>query len=261
MKRLLVVAAVLLLAACSLFDQDKNKNPYTEPLFIEHFLNPNDPLDQQIAHKIAALRANPNSAVLHNDLGALLSQKGYPKDAQREFERSVNSDQRYFPAWYNLGLMRAAQGEWALARHAFKRTVHYKPGHAAALFQLGLLEERNGNDQAAIQYYAKAYRINHALLDVRVNPRVVDSKLVHLSLMQAYNTEHTRESLGFQSNPQPWEGGRAPLPQDQPPAAQTPSAQAAQPHAPSPQATPQQIVTPVAPVTEQGVQKPPVTHT
>lgn len=248
MKRLAVIAAVTLLAACSLFNHKKNENPYANKLFIEQFLNPADPLDQQIEAKIQQLRANPNSAVLHNDLGSLLSAKGYPKDAQREFERAVDADYRYFPAWYNLGLMREANGQYALAMHAFKRAIHYKPGHAAALFQLGLLEERAHNDQAAIAYYAKAYRINHALLDVRVNPRVVDSKLIHLALLRAYNTEHTRETVEFQANPQPWEGGRAPLvPTDT--------------QAPSPQATPEHIVTPTAPVTEQGVQKPPVTHT
>ena len=248
MKRLLVIAALSVLAACSLFHHDKKgANPYSEKLFIEQFLNPADPVDQQIAAKIKQLRANPNSAVLHNDLGSLLSKKGYPKDAQREFERAVNADFHYFPAWYNLGLMREERGEYALAHHAFERTIHYKPGHAAALFQLGLLEERAHNNQAAINYYAKAYRIYHALLDVRVNPRVVDSKLVHLALMKAYTMEHTAESVEFQANPQPWEGGRAPLP--------------AETQAPSPQATPAQIVTPTAPVTAPAVQKPPVTHT
>jgi tetratricopeptide (TPR) repeat protein len=253
MKRLLVIAAVSLFAACSLFHHDnKSSNPYSEKLFIEQFLNPSDPLDQRIAAKINQLRANPNSAVLHNDLGSLLSDKGYPKDAQREFERAVNADAHYFPAWYNLGLMRAERGDYALAHHAFERTIHYKPGHAAALFQLGLLEERAHNNQAAINYYAKAYRINHALLDVRVNPRVVDSKLVHLALMKAYTLEHTAESVEFQANPQPWEGGRAPLPTETQPTT---------PQAPSPQATPEHIVTPVAPVTAPAVQKPPVTHT
>ena len=245
MKRLLVVAAVTGLAACSLFHT--NENPYVKPLFVERYLNPSDPNDQAIQHTIAALRANPNDPVLHNDLGMMLSAKGFPHDAETEFERSINANERYFPAWYNLGLMRAARGEMVGALHAFNRTVHYKPGHAAALFQIGLIEEKRHNTQAAIDAYAKAFRINHALLDVRVNPRILDSNLTHLALVKAYQIEHTREGLGFQGTPQPWEGGRAVLPQ--------------QPEAPSPQATPQQIVTPAPPVTEPAVQKPPATHT
>ena len=249
MKRLLVIAAASGLAACSILHPHHANNPYDKPLFISRYLNPSDPQDQQLRRTIDALRANPSSAVLHNTLGALLSAKGFPKDAEREFERAVDADSRYFPAWYNLGLMREARGEYFGARHAFSRAIHYKPGHAAALFQLGLMEEKSRNFDEAIEYYAKAFRINHALLDVRVNPRILDSELVHLALLRAYPNEHTRESLSFQGTPQPWEGGRALLPPD------------VSPQAPSPQAAPQQIVTPAPPVTEPAVQKPPVTHT
>jgi tetratricopeptide (TPR) repeat protein len=246
MKRFLVIAAATGLAACSIIHPHRNGNPYEKPLFYARYLNPSNPEDQEIQRTIDALRANPGSATLHNDLGMLLAQKGFPKDAEREFERALGADSHFFPAWYNLGLMRAARGESMGARHAFRRTVHYKPGHAAALFQLGLMEEKRHNMDAAIEYYAKAFRINHALLDVRVNPRILDSRLVHLALLRAYPNAHTRGSLSFQGTPAPWEGGYR-LPQ--------------QPEAPSPQATPQQIVTPAAPVTDPGAQKPPATHT
>jgi tetratricopeptide (TPR) repeat protein len=228
MKRLLVIAGAAGLAACSILHPNRTANPYEKPLFVSRYLNPADPLDQQIQGTIEALRADPSSATLHNDFGMLLSEKGFPKDAEREFERAVNANSHFFPAWYNLGLMRAARGDYAGARHAFRRTIHYKPGHAAALFQLGLLEEKRKNFDSAIDYYAKAIRINHALLDVRVNPRILDTRLVHLALLRAYPNEHTRESLSFQGTPQPWEGYLPPQP----------------PEAPSPQA-PAEIVPPV----------------
>jgi tetratricopeptide (TPR) repeat protein len=242
MKRLLVIAAALALAACSSLRSNHNDNPYAGPLFVQRYLNPSDPQDQRIQQAIEALRANPGSAPLHNEYGTLLSQKGFPKDAEREFERAINSNSRYYPAWYNLGLMREARGDSAGARHAFKRTVHYKPGHAAALFQLGLMEEKRKNFDTAIDYYAKAFRINHALLDVRVNPRIVDTNLAHLALIRAYPNDHTRQSLEFQGEPHPWEGYTPP---------------AAQPQAPSPQAKPEEIVTPAPPVTEPATQRPP----
>jgi tetratricopeptide (TPR) repeat protein len=247
MKRLLLIAAACVLAACSAFQSHHNDNPYVKPLFVSRYLNPSNPQDQQIQRTIDALRANPRSPVLHNELGTELADKGFPKDAEKEFERAVDADSRYFPAWYNLGLLRAGRSDYPGAHHAFQRAIHYKPGHAAALFQLGLLEEKRGNIDLAVEEYAKAFRINHALLDVRVNPRILDTNLVHLALIKAYPREHTRESLSFQGTPAPWEGGRALLP--------------VQPEAPSPQATPQQIVTPSAPVTEPTAQRPPVTHT
>jgi hypothetical protein len=106
------------------------------------------------------------------------------------------------------------------------------------------MEEKRKDFDSAIDYYAKAFRINHALLDVRVNPRILDTTLVHLALIRAYPNEHTRESLDFQSEPHPWEGYTA-VP--------------VKPEAPSPQATPQEIVTPAPPVTEPATQPhPPV---
>ena len=243
MRRLLLAAATVAAFGCSTLHHDAN--PYDKTLFYEKYLSPaSNPLDAQIQRDLDALRDNPQSATLHNELGALLVQKGFPKDAEVEFERAVNSDAHYYPAWYNLGLVRAARGDNPGARHAFRRTVHYKPGHSFALFQLGLIEEKAGNDDEAVDDYAKAIGINHALLDIRVNPRVVDSRLMHRALLAAYAKEHSRESMGLQ--------GAAIANRTARPAA-TPSTA---PSAPSPQAPAQNIVTPSAPVTDPAVQHP-----
>jgi tetratricopeptide (TPR) repeat protein len=228
MKRLLLIAATLALAACTITTKH-DQDPYAHP-FYQRYLNTGSPLDAQITSTMAALQASPRSATLHNRLGQLLLQKGFPKDAEREFERAVNADKHFYPAWYNLGLVRMSRGELAGSHYAFSRTVHYKPGHSAALFQLGLMEEQRNHQRAAIDYYAKAFLINHSLLDVRVNPRILDSKLIDLALLKAYPTEHARESMTFQPTPPGYiqEGLEAPSVQ--------PSAQ--------------QIVTPSMPLTD-----------
>ncbi len=200
MKRFLIIAAAALtLFGCT--SLHRNQNPYQKTLFIERYLDPANPLDAQIQRTLKDLRSNPHSATLHNELGQLWRQKGFPKDAELEFERAVDSDSHFYPAWYNLGLLRQARGDYTGARFAFHRTVHYKPGHAPALFQLGLMEEQRQNSEAAVDYYARAFAINHALLDVRVNPRVLDSKLIDLALLRLYPNEHSRESLQFQPAP------------------------------------------------------------
>ena len=245
MKRSLAVlaaAALTLVAGCADLKKlelpHRNANPYEKPLFVEKYLDPANPLDAQIQRSIDALRARPDSAALHNQLGQLLVQKGFPKDAETEFERAVNADGHFYPAWYNLGLLRMSRGNIAGARVAFSQTIRYKPGHSQALFQMGLMEERRGNNDAAIDYYAKAININHALLDVRVNPRILDTKLVDLALMRLYPREHARESMKFIGTPP----GYA--------AMQTPQAPSTQPAA-------QQIVPPSAPVTDPAAQTPP----
>jgi len=91
MKRLLPVAlAVLAVAGCSSIQNRRSSaNPYDRPIFYTKYLNASNPLDAQILRTISALRANPKSAPLHNDLGQLLVQKGFPKDAETGFGRSV----------------------------------------------------------------------------------------------------------------------------------------------------------------------------
>jgi tetratricopeptide (TPR) repeat protein len=199
MKRLLLIAVSVALAACS-STRNHDQNPYEHP-FYQRYLNTGSTLDAQITDTMNALQANPRSATLHNTLGQQLLQKGFPKDAETEFERSVNADSHFYPGWYNLGLVRMSRGDWVGAHFAFGRTVHYKPGHSAALFQLGLMEEKRGHQSEAIDYYAKAFQINHALLDVRVNPRILDSQLVPIALIKAYPKDHARESMSFQPTP------------------------------------------------------------
>ena len=205
MKRLLTIAmAALTLAGCAAVRDAQNhfskKNPYDNPFYAK-YLNPAVPLDAQIQRTVAALRAQPRDAALHNQLGQLLLQKGFPKDAEVEFERSVDADRHFYPGWYNLGLIRAANGNTSGARYAFNRAIQYKPGHAAALFQLGMLEEQAHHTPEAVELYAKAFAINHQLLDVRVNPRIVDSKLVDLALLKMYPMEHAKQSTQFQPTP------------------------------------------------------------
>lgn len=238
MKRsFILAAAALVLAGCATFH--RNDNPYQKKLFVERYLDMNDPLDAQIERTINDLRANPRSATLHNELGQLLRQKGFPKDAETEFERAVNADHKFYPAWYNLGLMRQARGDFNGARIAYRRTVYYKHGHAPALFQLGLMEEQSQHTEAAIEYYAKAFAINHQLLDVRVNPRILDSHLVDLALIRLYPKDHARGTTQFEPAP--------------PGYVQTNIA----PEAPSPQAPAPAIVTPAPPVTNPAQQTPP----
>jgi tetratricopeptide (TPR) repeat protein len=238
MKRLLITAAAaLMLFGCATI-RNHNKNPYQKTLFIERFLDPANPLDAQIQHTIVDLRANPHSATLHNELGQLLRQKGFPKDAEVEFERAVNADSRFYPGWYNLGLVREARGDYRGATFAFRRAIYYRHGHAAALFQLGLMEEKRQNTDAAVEYYAKAFSINHQLLDVRVNPRILDSHLIDIALLRLYPNEHARESTQFQPTPSGY-------------------LQQNLEKAPSPQAPAQAIVPPAPPVTNPAQQTPP----
>ena len=238
MNRMLVIAAVAAaLSGCTLFDREPN---YDNPFYAK-YLNTGSELDGRINETLDALRQNPNSAALHNELGQLLVQKQFPNDAEREFERAIDADRTFYPAWYNLGLVRAGRGDDLGARRAYRNAIVHKPGHAQALFQLGLIEEERQNNERAIELYAKAYRINPSLLSVSVNPRIVDSKLTHRALLKLYPTEYAKRSMQFIGTPAGWTERR-------------------DPEAPSPEQTPEKIVTPAPPATDPSQQpvRPPV---
>lgn len=241
MKRTLLLVATLAAFGCAeLRELRKPEQPPYQNPFYAKYLNTGSTLDAQINRTLEGLRADEKNAQLHNELGALLVQKGFAKDAEREFERAVDLDGDYYQAWYNLGLIRASHGEEGGARRAFERTVHYKPGHAMALFQLGVIEEQLKHTDRAIDLYAKALSINPSLIEPDVNPRVLDSRLIYRALIQMYGAEHARETMQFQGL-----GSGAPR-RPAPPQA-----------APSPEAKPAQIVPPAAPATDPSQQKRP----
>jgi tetratricopeptide (TPR) repeat protein len=244
MKRTFLIAlTIVATAGCAAIDNlgRDDKNAYENPFYAK-YLNTGSQLDADISRTLETLRQHPDSAEAHNRLGAMLVEKGFPNDAEREFERAIDVDDDYYAAWYNLGLVRAAHGDELGARRAFRQTVELKPGHAAALFQLGLVEEKRHHRDRAVELYAKAYSINPALMDVRVNPRILDSELMHLALLKMYPNQHSRRSMQFQGGPV---------------AAATPVPSTTTQEAPSPQQPPASIVTPVAPVTDPSQQAPP----
>lgn len=248
MKNIIVTfGALALLSGCA---QIRGKvdairygeNPYSERPFYGRYLDPNAPLDRQIEERLTALAANPRSATLHNELGGLLVMKGFSKDAEREFHRALAVDPDFYPAYYNLALVRESRGDLTGAARALRATIDRKPGHAAALFHLGLLAEKRGSNSDAVALYAKALRHNRALLDVRVNPRILDTELIEQALILTYPEEHAERAMRFQGAPSGYvePANREPAVSDQPEAGEiiTPSAPVTDP-ATQPPATPQ----------------------
>lgn len=247
MKRLVFTAVLIsTLGGCTSMDRlvdrvNHGSNPYLEEPFYGRYMEPGNPTDQQIMLRVDALRENPNSAVLHNELGSLLLHRRFPRDAEREFQRATFADPDFYPAWYNLALVRLARDDRSGADQALRRTLDLRPGHASAHFQLGLIEEQRGRRARAVHHYAEAIKINRALLDVRVNPQILDATLIDLALLELYPTAHATKSIQFQNAPQGYTQTKLESGAD----------------SPSPQASPDDIVSPSPPVTDEGAQSAP----
>jgi len=236
MKRTLLLLVTLAAIGCTQFRKPQTSE-YEAPFYAK-YLNTGSALDAAINRTLDGLRADPNSSALHNDLGALLVQKRFPKDAVRELERSIDLDRKNYQAWYNLGLVRASLGDESGARRAYMAAIHHKPGHALALFQLGLIEEKLDHTDRAVDLIAKALLINPRLIEPGVNPRILDTQLLHLALIKMYPDAHERTSMQFQ--------GVAGV-----------GTRRVTPQAPSPQPTPEQIIPPSPPATDPSQQRPP----
>lgn len=224
----------------SMVDRVKHgENAYLEHPYYMRYLNTGSRTDQQIREHLAALAESPDSAPLHNELGALLANKQLLNDAETEFRRAIAADRRYYPAWFNLAQTREARGNFSGAERAYGDTLDVKPGHPDAHFRLGLLLERRGKHDAAIDHYARAIKINRQILDVRKNPRVLDSQLLHLALLALYPEEHARRSAGMEGTPAGWVD-KSVAPQE----------------AVSPEAPPDEVVAPAPVPTEPAAQPP-----
>ncbi|HEY0593914.1 MAG TPA: tetratricopeptide repeat protein [Thermoanaerobaculia bacterium] len=250
MKKLLLVAlASLSLAGCLSIQQRLDRarfgeNPYLEPPFYARYLTGASALDRNIEAYIVALRAEPDNPAYHNELGRLLVIKRFPQDAEREFRRALAADEDFYPAWYNLALLRASRGDAGGAIRALDRTLELKPGHSSALFQKGLLLEKRGRKDEAIDAYVKALRINFDLIRPTLNPLVIDSKLMDRVLIELYPDEHERRAMLLQPTP-PELVPRRPAPSEvERPEAIVPPTDQTEPQPPATTAPPTSTTTP-----------------
>ena len=83
--------------------------------------------DGRISLGLASLRqaaeVEPQNALYHNAVGAVLLNVGRFPDAQVEFQKAVELDPTYADAYHNLGSTYAEQGKWEDAIAAYKKAL------------------------------------------------------------------------------------------------------------------------------------------
>ncbi len=146
------------------------------PVFLD-WLKPTDPGDQVIRVYWERVDAGEASAKELVDLGTMLFFRGFPKDAVRLFRRALKQDHRMAEAWFRMGAVYHSQGELKKARRAYKKCIKNFPGHGWCNFYLGLCDEQLGKGSEALHYYRRAYRFAPELMNPKVNPVVLYSKL------------------------------------------------------------------------------------
>lgn len=144
----------------------------------EEYLDPENLLDAKILKIKTALERQPDNPALHNDLGVLIRQKNFHKDAFREFRKAVKLDKTFYSGWFNMGLYYQETGHPFKAWRAFRKVLKHKPGHDLAEYHLGDLYRSWGMEKRAIRHYAKAFQINHAITNPAYNPGILNNPMM-----------------------------------------------------------------------------------
>ncbi|HSL17565.1 MAG TPA: tetratricopeptide repeat protein [Methylomirabilota bacterium] len=165
-----------------------------QPIFVK-WLVPGDPVDETIRiywEQAAAGELGPLELV---DLGTMLFERGWPKDAIGFFEEALDQDPKLSEAWFRIGAVRHRQGDLEDARSAYKKCLKLQSGHAWANFYLGLLEELSGNSKSALEHYERAFKHAPELADPRINPEILSSDLQLGARLRHFDGERFEHSL------------------------------------------------------------------
>jgi hypothetical protein len=161
------------------------------------FLDPSIPHHAAILDTLARIEKEPGNATLHNDLGCLVAWDGFWRDALHSFDTAAELDGKDARPLFNAGLVRALRGEWAGARAKFRKAVKVDPGNWQAWWMLGFSQESLGNDDAAVEAYARSLRVDTSLFDPKVNPFAVATRLKSRVLLETYEKRRVGASLAF----------------------------------------------------------------
>ena len=112
------------------------------------------------AHYRQALAGRPN-AETHNGLGFVLGRQGRTDEALAEFNKAIDADASYTPAYNNLAETLARQGKFAEAEQYYERSLALKPS-PFVYNALGVVQRRLGKTDEAENQFAKAKALDSA---------------------------------------------------------------------------------------------------
>jgi len=168
--------------------------------FYTPYLSESDALDRAILDLTEQVREYPDDPGLRNDLGNLLSRRGFAKEARDQYRKAAKLDREFFLADYNEGLLWEKEGKTSSAIKAYERSIKRKPGFPLSRFHLGFLLEKEGRGEAAIEEYAKALRIDPSLRWPARNPLVVQTRLLYRASLANYDRDLAGATLDDDSS-------------------------------------------------------------
>lgn len=104
-----------------------------------------------------AIKADPDHADAHVNLGRLLHEQNAPAAAEQHYRAALEAEPDHETAAFNLGVALEDLGRVDDAIRAYQRALALDPENADAHYNLAGIYERRGEKQAALRHL-KAYR-------------------------------------------------------------------------------------------------------
>jgi tetratricopeptide (TPR) repeat protein len=137
---------------------------------------------------------DPGSALDWFELGCQLeAEPGREDQARAAYERAVRADPDFADAHCNLGALHQNRGERDAARVCYERALAADASHVEARFNLAGMLEEGGRDEAALVHYRTAARTDPTFPDVQLNLALLYERIG----LPRRAREHWRRYLGL----------------------------------------------------------------
>jgi Tfp pilus assembly protein PilF len=157
-------------------------------------------MEDAIEHYRKALRAAPDSAEIHNNLGFALFRKGDVDDAITQLEKAVEKEPRFGEAQYNLGVALFQRGRQDDAISHYRQALEADPDSAEVHSNLGVALLRKGNYDEATLHFEKAVAADPNLAEAQYS---LGNVLYYLQGKTPEALEHWRTALRLNPNAVP----------------------------------------------------------
>ncbi len=117
-------------------------------------------IDDAMAAFRQSLALDPEYAGAHNNLGNALKELNRPADALTSYQRAASIDPAMFDAHFNSGNVTEQMGHHTAAIGHYEQALDLKPDAEPALLNLANVHGYLGNSPKAAEYYRKVLRTN-----------------------------------------------------------------------------------------------------
>jgi tetratricopeptide (TPR) repeat protein len=108
----------------------------------------------------ARVRATPNNAGLHLELGKALALLGRETEAFEHFAEAADLNPGLIEAHYQIGLSYLRRSLWGAARGAFQEALNLDVRHERSWVGLGMAADGAHRPTEAIRYFREALALN-----------------------------------------------------------------------------------------------------